>query len=84
MQSGLYYLARGGTISGFGFAIAKITGSLFKLLTIDSVKTLAAETPMSTSAPVEISARVVSFEIVALARVILKSFIPLNAWSYIE
>jgi len=76
MQSGLYYLARVGTISGFGFAIAKITGSLFKLLTIDSVKTLAAETPMSTSAPVEISARVVSFEIVALARVILKSFIP--------
>ena len=76
MQSGLHALAFGGVTSGFGLAIAKITGSLFKLLMIFSVKTLAADTPIRTSAPSQIYSKVVSSLIVGLAKVILKSFIP--------
>jgi len=60
MQSGLHYLANSGLTSGSGLAIAKIIGSLARDLTIVSVKTLGAETPISTSAPTQISSRVVS------------------------
>jgi hypothetical protein len=37
-----------------------MTGSLFKDFTISSVKAPADETPINTSAPIQISARVVS------------------------
>lgn len=76
MQSGRYSLARVGTISGFGLAMAKITGSGFRLFSIYSVKMLGAETPMRTSAPAAISTREVSFVIVVFATVYLKAFMP--------
>ena len=76
IQSGRNFLASSGLISGSGFAIAKITGSLFKDFTISSVKTPAAETPIKTSAPTQISARVVSLVMEAFAIYYLNTFIP--------
>mmetsp|Transcript_24711 Transcript_24711/g.25132 ORF Transcript_24711/g.25132 Transcript_24711/m.25132 type:complete len:250 (-) Transcript_24711:342-1091(-) len=76
MQSGRYSLASVGTISGFGLAMAKMTGSTFRLLTMVSVKTSAADTPMSTSAPTEISSRLVFSVIVAFANPNLNPFMP--------
>ena len=57
MQSGLILFAISGLISGSGFAIANITGDTFKFLTIYSVKAPPADTPTSTSAPLQISSR---------------------------
>jgi ABC-type phosphate transport system permease subunit len=82
MQSGLYSLASSGLISGSGLAIAKITGSLAKLLTICSVNYFAAETPMRTSVPTAISSKDVSLVIVRLDSAFLKSFIPFDLPSH--
>lgn len=57
MQSGLTFYATSGLISGSGFAIAKMTGSLFKFLIISSVNAPAADTPIRTSAPLHASSR---------------------------
>lgn len=76
MQSGLHYFASSGLTSGSGLAMAKMTGSLFKLLQMSSVKIFGEETPIRTSAPTQISARVVSYEMVVLARVSLNLFMP--------
>ena len=76
MQSGLYYFASSGLISGSGLAIAKITGSLLRDFSIASLKAPAADTPIKTSAPAHIPSKVVSYVTEALANVILNSFIP--------
>ena len=62
MQSGLTCLATSGITSGIGLAMAKIIGWLFKVVKISSVKALADETPINTSAPLQISAKLVSLE----------------------
>ena len=60
MQSGLYFFASSGLTSGSGLAIAKITGSGLRDFIISSVKAPAPETPMRTSAPLQISVNEVS------------------------
>jgi hypothetical protein len=60
MQSGLTFYAISGLISGSGFAIAKITGLLFKFLIISFVNAPAVDTPIRTSAPTQAYSRVVN------------------------
>jgi len=76
MQSGLIFLAISGLTSGFGFAIAKITGSLFKFKRTSSVNASLAETPIRTSQPLHISANEVSCLMFELASYYLNAFIP--------
>jgi len=64
VQSGLHFLALSGVTSGFGFAIAKMIGFSLRFMQTSSVNTSLLETPIKTSAPFEISAKVVSSVIV--------------------
>ena len=57
MQSGLTSLANFGSISGSGFAIAKIIGSLFIVLSISWVKASLTDKPRNISEPLIASAK---------------------------
>ena len=57
IQSGLIFFANSGLISGSGLAIAKIIGSLFRLVKTSSVNYPGPDTPIKTSAPLHASAR---------------------------